>query len=128
MRNLLTSEPIARFHEQGFLVIRKMVDPQQCAQMKSVALEQLQQAQPPLEYEADVGYAGAPASLESEGGRTVRRLRGAFDRDVCFRDWATAPHLVDMLHHAGASQLHHDQAPAVRHRDRLASRYPLLVV
>jgi phytanoyl-CoA hydroxylase len=98
MRNLLTSEPIARFHEQGYLVIRKMVDPQECARMKSVAMDQLQRAVPPLEYEADVGYAGAPASLESDGGRTVRRLRGAYDRDDCYRNWAEAPHLVDMLH------------------------------
>ena len=98
MRNLLTSEPIARFHEQGFLVIRKMVEPQVCAQMKSVALDQLQRAVPPLEYETDVGYEGAPASIDSIGGRTVRRLRGAYDRDDCYRDWAQAPHLVDMLH------------------------------
>ena len=55
MRNLLTSEPIARFHEQGFLVIRKMVDPQVCAHMKSVALKQLEEAAEPLEFEADVG-------------------------------------------------------------------------
>jgi phytanoyl-CoA hydroxylase len=98
MRNLLTSEPIARFHEQGYLVIRKMVDPQECARMKSVAMDQLQRAVAPLEYEADVGYEGAPASLDSEGGRTVRRLRDAYNRDDCFRNWAEAPHLVDMLH------------------------------
>lgn len=98
MRNLLTSEPIARFHEQGFLVIRKMVDPQACARMKSVALKQLEEAAEPLEFEADVGYPGAPESRDALGGRTVRRLRGAFDRDDCFREWATAPHLIDMLH------------------------------
>lgn len=98
MRNLLTSELIARFHEQGFLVIRKIVDPQVCARMKSVALKQLEEAAEPLEFEADVGYQGAPASRDAFGGRTVRRLRGAFDRDECFHEWALATHLIDILH------------------------------
>jgi phytanoyl-CoA hydroxylase len=98
MNNLLSSEPIARFHELGYLVIRKMVSPEECAQMRSVALDHLERAVPPLEYEAEVGYPGAPASLDAEGGRTARRLRGAFQRDACYRHWAQAPHLIDILH------------------------------
>jgi phytanoyl-CoA hydroxylase len=52
---------------------------------------------PPLEYEADVGYPGAPTSRDSAGGLTARRLRDAYQRDDCYRDWARAPLLVGML-------------------------------
>jgi len=46
------------------------------------------QRQAPLELEADVAYPGAPVSVEAKGGDTIRRLRGAYQRDECFRRWA----------------------------------------
>jgi phytanoyl-CoA hydroxylase len=57
----------------------------------------LRQAVPPIEYEAELGYPGAPPSLSAAGGKTVRRLRGAHARDACFRDWSENPELVAML-------------------------------
>ncbi|WP_293775589.1 phytanoyl-CoA dioxygenase family protein [uncultured Oxalicibacterium sp.] len=93
----LSAEEIARFERDGFLVFRAMLDPAACTHMLEVASRQLQQAVPPLEYEAELGYEGAPASLEAEGGKTVRRLRGAYDRDDCFREWAEDPRIVDKV-------------------------------
>lgn len=98
MENALSPAQIAAFREQGYLVIRKMVAPEDCARMQNVTLDHVQRAVPPLEYEADVGYAGAPASLDSVGGRTARRLRDAYHRDDSFRNWARAPQLVGALH------------------------------
>ena len=42
---------------------------------------------PPVEWEADLAYPGAPAA-GGRGGATLRRLLQAFGRDQAFRDWA----------------------------------------
>jgi phytanoyl-CoA hydroxylase len=77
--------------------LKDMVPPGRCDLMLSVTGQQLRAAVAPLEYEADVGYPGAPASLAAPGGKTVRRLRGAYHRDDSFRDWAQDPALVSKL-------------------------------
>ncbi len=97
MRTPLTSEQIQQFNTDGYLVFRAMLEPTACEQMLAVAAEQLRAALPPLEYEAELGYAGAPASLEAEGGKTIRRLRGAYDRATCFHDWAENARVVGKL-------------------------------
>jgi phytanoyl-CoA hydroxylase len=94
---LLSAEQIAQFEQDGYLVFRNMLEPEACERMLAVARQQLQEAQQPLEYEAELGYAGAPASLDAEGGRTVRRLRGAFDRDEVLRNWACDQRVLPKL-------------------------------
>jgi phytanoyl-CoA hydroxylase len=64
----------------------------------------------PLEYEANVRYPGAPASLHAPGGRTVRRLLQASARDRLYRDWATSPQLASRLHLLLGSPLELSQA------------------
>lgn len=97
----LTSEQLARFREDGYLILRQRVTPERCAALRAVVSEQLQAAagstDTTVEYEADVGYAGAPVSREAPGGRTVRRLRGAWQRHPLLQQWAAEPALVDML-------------------------------
>lgn len=93
----LSTQQIAQFETDGYLLFKNMLAPAACAQMLAVAQQQLHAALPPLEYEAELGYAGAPASLDAEGGRTVRRLRGAYDRDDCFRNWARDTRVVAKL-------------------------------
>jgi phytanoyl-CoA hydroxylase len=93
----LSNAQIAQFEADGYLVFRKMLEPAACEHMLSVAKQQLQAARSPLEYEAELGYAGAPPSLDAEGGKTVRRLRGAYDRDDCFRNWAEERRVVGKI-------------------------------
>jgi phytanoyl-CoA hydroxylase len=93
----LSPQQIAQFNQDGYLVLPHMAAPAACRQMLAVSSSQLLQAVPPLEYEAEVGYPGAPPSLDAAGGKTVRRLRGAWNRDACFRDWAANPALVEIL-------------------------------
>ncbi len=88
---------LEQFGNDGYLVVRGMVPPLACELMYSVTREHLRGAIGPLEYEAEVGYAGAPPSLDAPGGRTVRRLRGAYDRHPCFRVWAEDRRLVARL-------------------------------
>lgn len=63
--------------------------------MREAAARDLRQACPPLEYEADVAYPGAPASRRAPGGMTVRRLLDALARDPVFVDWACSAELLE---------------------------------
>ena len=58
--------------------------------MLGVARAHVASALPPVEYEADTRYPGAPASREAAGGRTIRRLLQAYARDPVFRTWAVS--------------------------------------
>ncbi|HEX2531307.1 MAG TPA: phytanoyl-CoA dioxygenase family protein [Burkholderiaceae bacterium] len=91
---LLTPAHIEEFRKVGYLVVRGMIASEDCDTMAAVVQEHLDRTVPPLEYETEVGYPGAPASLDAPGGRTIRRLRGAYDRHECFRAWASDPRVV----------------------------------
>lgn len=93
----LSTDQIRQFRQEGYLLLRDAVPVEQCEQMRAVAQEHLRLAIPPIEFEAEVGYAGAPSSLDAPGGKTARRLRDAYHRDTCFREWAESPHLIAML-------------------------------
>ncbi len=58
------------------------------AELNRAARAQLAARQPPLEFEADLRYPGAPASRTARGGDTVRRLLDAYARDTLFAQWA----------------------------------------
>ena len=94
---MLTSSQIAQFKRDGFLILREHVAQSLCAQLREVVLQQLSDPAQPLEYEADVGYTGAPVSRDAPGGRTVRRLRGAYYRDALLQQWAADPELIATL-------------------------------
>lgn len=95
--HLLTDEQIARFQDEGWLLLRGAVPPAAREALLAVSRDHLQRALPPVEYEAELGYPGAPASLDAPGGRTVRRLRGAWQRDPVFRAQASDPALLARL-------------------------------
>jgi phytanoyl-CoA hydroxylase len=97
MNTALSALELEQFDRDGYLVFRGMVSPLACELMLSVTREHLRAAVPPLEFEADVGYPGAPASLDAPGGRTVRRLRNAYQRHECFRIWAEDQRVVTRL-------------------------------
>ena len=94
---MLTSLQIAQFQRDGFLILRTRVAQHLCAQLHAVVRQQLETAAAPLEYEADLGYTGAPASRDAPGGGTIRRLRGAYHRDTLLQQWAADPDLIATL-------------------------------
>jgi phytanoyl-CoA hydroxylase len=109
----LSSSEVERFQRDGYLVVPALAAPELLERMLGVARAHLACATPPLEYEADVRYPGAPESHEAAGGRTVRRLLQACTRDAAFRDWATSAVLRDRLGqllgpHVELSQAHHN--------------------
>jgi phytanoyl-CoA hydroxylase len=96
MHTPLSESQIDSFRRDGYLVLRNRVDPATCKAMLAVTREHLSQAVPPFEYEADVGYPGAPQSIDAPGGKTIRRLRGAYHRHACFQAWTQD---TDLLAH-----------------------------
>lgn len=108
-----TTEQIAQFSRDGYQIVRGLVPAAACAQMRASAERDLAEAVPPVEYEVDTQYPGAPPSLEAPGGRTVRRLLQAYARDAGFREWATAAPIVARLKQLlgpqiALSQAHHN--------------------
>lgn len=97
MNTALSPEHIERFRQDGYLVFRGLASDRTCAALLATAQEHLRHAIAPLEYEAEVGYPGAPASLDAVGGKTIRRLRQAYHRDPVFRAWAEDRRIVGWL-------------------------------
>lgn len=104
---------LAQFERDGYLIVRRFAGDTVCGRMAMLAREHLANGIAPLEYEADVNYPGAPASLDAPGGRTVRRLLHAYARDPLFRDWATSPAIAARMrqllgNEVELSQAHHN--------------------
>ena len=93
----LSAAQIEQFHREGFVVVPSVVSAAICDLMLSITEAHLEAAVEPLEFEAEVGYPGAPASLNAPGGKTVRRLRGAYRRHRCFSAWAEDPGVVSAM-------------------------------
>ncbi|MBX6318423.1 phytanoyl-CoA dioxygenase family protein [Pigmentiphaga sp.] len=90
MASLSRDEQIATLRRDGLVVVRNFLDASRCAALLQIARAQLNAHIEPIEYEADLGYPGAPPSRDAEGGKTVRRLLDAWSRDEAFRQYATS--------------------------------------
>ncbi len=88
---------IEQFERDGFLVVRSLAGNESLETMRSAVQTQLAQTIPPVEYEADVHYPGAPESRNSDGGETVRRLLWAHARHPIFTEWICQPGIVGRL-------------------------------
>jgi len=87
----------AQFENDGYVVVRRLVDPATATTILEQAQRDLAAATAPVEYEADTGYPGAPVSHDAPGGRTVRRLLQAYARSADIARWQTAPVLAVRL-------------------------------
>jgi phytanoyl-CoA hydroxylase len=88
---------VAQFERDGYFIVRRMVSDAMRARMLEVTRDGLSREVPPIEYEAELHYPGAPQSFDATGGHTVRRLKQALSRDFCFVEWASSPELVNRL-------------------------------
>lgn len=96
-RPQFTPDEVDQFHRDGYIIVRGLADERIREQMLFATLEGIGRAVPPVEYEADLQYPGAPRSRESEGGRTIRRLKQAHSRGFVFTEWLSHPPLVARL-------------------------------
>ena len=102
-----------RFLADGYLVVPGLADEGTRARILARAQADLAAEAAPLEYEAQLHYPGAPASLEAPGGRTVRRLLQASARDPVFREWGASPAIASRLRQllgprVALAQAHHN--------------------
>ncbi len=95
--NEFTTDEVAAFQRDGFVIARGLTDPATLARMRTVTEDGLQREIAPIEYEADLQYPGAPPSLEVTGGRTIRRLKQAATRGPVFLEWMTRPAILRRL-------------------------------
>lgn len=117
---LFTAVELDGFRRDGFVVARALAERSLCEQLKAIARDHLSRRVPPVEYEADLRYPGAPPSRDAEGGRTVRRLLQVCSRAAPFRDWATSPQLRGRL-----AQLLGDRVVLVQaHHNCVMTKHP----
>jgi phytanoyl-CoA hydroxylase len=121
MAKLAPSVQPGRFDAEGYFVARGMVDAERCGRLRAAALNALGALQGPAEFEADVGYPGAPKSRAAEGGETPRRLLHAYSRDTVFREWGIDPGIRERLTEiTGASQIWMSQC----HHNCVMTKHP----
>jgi phytanoyl-CoA hydroxylase len=97
MTEFFTQDDVAQFARDGYRIVRGLLPSAARTRMRAVAERDLAAVTPPVEYEADTRYPGAPESRDAPGGRTVRRLLQAYARDAVFREWATAAPVAGRL-------------------------------
>ena len=87
----------ASFQRDGFVVLRQFASPAEFAALAEETERDLRPLVEPAEFEADVGYPGAPPARSATGGQTPRRLLHAYARNDAFRRFATRPDLTSAL-------------------------------
>jgi len=92
-----SEEELLAFRRDGYLMVRGLMPAPILDRMKHVTRRDMAGHHGDIEYEADLHYPGAPLSLDSEGGRTIRRLRQAVSRDPVFLNLVTEPFLQSRL-------------------------------
>ena len=111
--SLGTELDTASFARDGFLVVPALAAADSVAAMRGAALDALDPLAGPAEFEADVGYPGAPVAGEA-GDATPRRLLHAYARHSSFRDWSTSAGIAGVVCHLLGhrrvllSQCHHN--------------------
>ncbi len=110
---MFSPSEIDQFHRDGYLIVRGLAEASMCTAMMEFTQAALAAERGPLEYEADVKYPGAPASLDVPGGHTVRRLLQAYARHPMFQEWARNPLVLDRIRqllgpHVVLPQAHHN--------------------
>ena len=96
-RRDVANATLGAFARDGYVILRQLASAEACRRMAAAALAALDPVVGPAEFEADVGYAGAPPGRAAAGGNTPRRLLSAYARAASFRSWAREPAIADTV-------------------------------
>ena len=91
----LSAAQIQQFKIDGYLVLPSALDQTTQNLLKSLTTQHLSEKIAPFELETDVQYPGAPASVNHQGGDTIRRLRMAYQRHDSFKELAEKPEIIN---------------------------------
>jgi len=97
LSELFSTDEVARFQREGFLIASGLTDADTVAEMKRTTADGVVHNIEPIEYEADLHYPGAPVSRTATGGQTARRLKQAIARGPVFLDWMSRPEVLGRL-------------------------------
>ena len=111
----------ALFASQGYIVRRGLIEGSTLKKLHAATRRALDPLIGPVEFEAEVGYPGAPASRDASGGNTPRRLLHAYARDEVFSDLATAQSIKDTL---GAVMGTKDLCLSQNHHNCVMTKHP----
>ena len=92
-----TETELDAFTRDGYFICRGLVPDDYLTRMKAVADRDSASRLGDIEYEAELQYPGAPSTLDSEGGHTIRRLRQAFSLDPVFSRLVKEPFMLQRL-------------------------------
>jgi len=92
-----TEDEVETFRRDGYFVLRNFADPDLRGRMLEATLDALERETPPIEFEAETNYPGAPTSIDAAGGRTARRLKAAHSRGIAFTEWVAWPPLLERV-------------------------------
>ena len=112
----------AALERDGYFVARGLVNPDFIRKVRQSIEAALNPLLGPVEFEAEVGYPGAPAGLAAEGGRTPRRLLHAASRFPALGAWAQSAAVTEAL------KPWLGEGALLQQRHPLASGHPLLVL
>lgn len=105
-----SSQAVDHFRRDGYCVLPRLCDDATLHELLDLANQLARNPEPPFEYEADTGYPGAPASVDAPGGRTLRRLLGAWARHELFQTQARTPAILDVIAELLGTPLYLSQA------------------
>ena len=110
-----------QFRRDGYLVVPGLCPEDQLAEMRACTLAHLKPVLGPAEFEADLGYRGAPAGPGEPGGEIPRRLLHAYSRDKVFCRWATGQLVGDQIRRLfGREDVYLSQC----HHNCIMTKYP----
>lgn len=109
------------FRRDGFVIVRNLRDADFCQEALALVESSLHPPLAPVEFEADVGYPGAPTNREAPGGETPRRLLNAYARAQLFRDFAMSPDVAELLSELGE---HDDWLLSQSHHNCVMTKHP----
>ncbi len=81
----------------GFVLVPGVLSAGTLEHLLAVTHQECSGGHGPVEYEADLGYPGAPTDRTVEGGGTIRRLLQVYDRDAAFRACAHEESVISRL-------------------------------
>ncbi|NCF43835.1 MAG: phytanoyl-CoA dioxygenase family protein [Proteobacteria bacterium] len=108
------------FAAEGYVVLPNVLSPAQCGLLSEQIKQDIDPLVGPAEFEADVGYPGAPSNRAAPGGTTPRRLLHAYARSEELKALATEPQVTQTL----ATLLHGPVLLSQCHHNCVMTKHP----
>ncbi len=115
-----TLKELQDFDRDGFIIVRQLAQPELIHQINQVTDNLLQNPIQPIEYEAELGYPGAPELIDEIGAKIPRRFLNAFCRGPSLYDWATHPDVLSRLHQLIGKSI----ALSLAHHNSIMTKHP----